>query len=94
MTGHDHPPMDSHATPAAARQTPGGCAYHTDQPAPDQWVAVGEGTDMDEAGRQAHRLVVGTGPTEAAAVGALERRCLDGTAGYRWIDRGEADRPA
>jgi hypothetical protein len=92
MIGHDHPPTDRH--PAAERRMPAGCAYHTDQPAPDQWVAVGEGAALDEAGRLVHRLVVGAGPTEAAAVAALERRCLDGTAGYRWIDHGAADRPS
>lgn len=91
MARRESPPQ---AADAVVRQTPGGCAYHTDQPAPGQWVAIGEGAALDETGRLVRRLVVGTGPTEATAVDALERRCLDGTAGYSWIDGGEADRPS
>jgi hypothetical protein len=54
--------------------------YHVDQPAPNQWVAVGlVSTGVgDAAGAQ--WLVVETGATEAAAVSALRQRCPRSTA--------------
>ena len=50
------------------------CHYYTSQPAPTQWVAVGV-TSLLEAGAPRHRMLVGTGRSESAAVRALRRRC-------------------
>ena len=51
------------------------CRYYTSQPAPSQWVAVGVTTAEETASSERHRMLVGTGRTETAAVRALRRRC-------------------
>ncbi|HET7035702.1 MAG TPA: hypothetical protein VFI42_08500 [Thermomicrobiaceae bacterium] len=56
------------------------CHYSTSQPAPTQWVAVGVTSLLDQ-GDPRHRMLVGTGSSEAAAIRALRRRC-------RWLSAG------
>lgn len=75
----------------AAWPADGTCVYHTEQPAPTQWIAVGQGNRPDPAGGQWHRLVVGTGTTEAAAVEDMRQRCRQRSAGYQWHAAGEAE---
>jgi hypothetical protein len=51
--------------------------YHTSQPSPSQWIALGvvqESTPVDV--ESTHRLMVGTGETEEAAIEALRLRVV------------------
>jgi hypothetical protein len=68
----------------------GTCVYHTEQPAPTQWIAVGQGDCPDASGGQWHRLVIGTGTTEAAAIANMRQRCLLRSLGYQWHTTGGA----
>ena len=67
------------------------CAYHTEQPAPAQWIAVGQGNRPAAAGGQWHRLVIGTGTTEAAAIEDMRQRCQLRSVGYQWHTAGETE---
>ena len=69
----------------------GTCQYHTEQPAPAQWIAVGLGNRPDPAGGRWHRLVVGTGATEATAIEDMRQRCQLRSAGYQWHAAGGAE---
>lgn len=51
------------------------CRYYTMHPAPTQWVAIGITTRPPTAREQNHRLLVGEGQTETAAIRSLRRRC-------------------
>ena len=61
--------------PQAVVPGEGRLTYYTTQPSPTQWVAVGVLTSARDVDREPHhRLVVGNGRTEAAAIAALRRR--------------------
>ena len=52
-----------------------GCRYHTVQPAPTQWAAIGVTHVTGSDGEVTPRLIVEVGPTEREALGALRSRC-------------------
>lgn len=51
------------------------CRFYTNQPAPTQWVAIGVVAPSAAVTSSHHRMLVGTGRTEAEAISALRRRC-------------------
>jgi len=51
------------------------CRFYTSQPSPNQWVAVGITATLKSSADPNHRLLVGTGRSEVAAIRSLHRRC-------------------